>query len=102
MSSSLALWQVDAKMAFEEVEHAHRKIGGEERGRRFLTQQINYAYVTLLAAQFQTYCRALHTEVAQILAAGVSDPALARVLEGRLIEGRKARPGQRERREPGF
>lgn len=88
MSSSLALWQGQAQDAFAEVERAHGKVEGEGRGRRFLTQQVNHAYVTLLAAQFQMYCRALHTEVTQVLVAGVSDPALARVLEGRLIEGR--------------
>ncbi len=88
MSSSLALWQGQAQTSFEEVEHAHGVVGGHRRGRRFLTQQINHGYVTLLAAQFQMYCRALHTEVTQVLVAGVSDPALARVLEGRLIEGR--------------
>lgn len=89
MSTSLSLWTTDAQAVFEEIEHTHGAIGGRQRGRRFLTRQTNYAYVTALAAQFQLYCRAVHTEVTQLLATGVGDPALSRVLEGRLIEGRQ-------------
>jgi hypothetical protein len=44
-------------------------VGGSERGRRYATQQINYAYVALLSSHFQGFCRDLHSEcVEQIVA----------------------------------
>ena len=60
-SESLRVWRTDASAAFDEIEHAHQAVGGTKPGRRFLTQQINYAYTMLLAARFQGFVRALHT-----------------------------------------
>lgn len=88
MSTALEAWQGSSQKVFDEVEHAHRAVGGDEPGRRYLTRQINYAYTALLAAHFQAYCRAVHTETAQLLAANVPDSGLARVLEGSLTEKR--------------
>jgi hypothetical protein len=67
-------WRGDASAAFDEIENAHRAVGGTRPGRRFLTQQINYAYVTLLAARFQGFARALHTQTAAAIAAGARSP----------------------------
>lgn len=50
---SLQDWQKEARAAFEEIENAHRAVGGTKPGRRFVTQQLNYAYVTLLAPAFK-------------------------------------------------
>lgn len=69
-SSSLEAWRSDASAAFDEIENAHRAVGGTKPGRRFLTQQLDYAYVTLLAARFQGFTRALHTQTADAIAAG--------------------------------
>jgi hypothetical protein len=69
-SKSLQEWQSNASAAFNEIENAHRAVGGTKPGRRFLTQQINYAYVTLLAARFQGFARALHSQTADTIAAG--------------------------------
>lgn len=69
-SKSLHDWYDEASAAFDEIENAHRAVGGEERGRRFVTQQLNYAYVTLLAARFQGFARALHTQTADVIATG--------------------------------
>jgi hypothetical protein len=69
-STSLQDWQTDAAAAFEEIENAHRAVGGTKPGRRFVTQQLNYAYVTLLAARFQGFARALHTQTADAIAEG--------------------------------
>lgn len=60
----------------------HEQVAGNGIGSRALTRQVNYAYVTLITAHFQRYCRALHKEASQTVAAGVPDPELARVLEG--------------------
>jgi hypothetical protein len=50
------------KRQLDEIEGAHVAIGGTGPGRRYATQQINHAYVVLLASQFQGYCRDLYTE----------------------------------------
>lgn len=71
-SEALRKWQIDASTAFDEIEHAHRAVGGAKPGRRFVTQQLNYAYVTLLAARFQGYARELHTQTADAIANGVN------------------------------
>jgi hypothetical protein len=36
----------------QEIENAHAAVGGTGRGRRYTTQQINRAFVMLLASQF--------------------------------------------------
>jgi hypothetical protein len=43
-------------------------VGGSARGRRHATLQINYSYALLLSANFQGFCRDLHTEAALYLA----------------------------------
>ncbi|MBS1886437.1 MAG: hypothetical protein JSU06_04535 [Actinobacteria bacterium] len=88
VSTSLHLWQGPAQEVFAELELAHRAVRRLGRERRLLSRQIVYAYVTALSAQFQLYCRAVHTETAQALAASVPNPAVGRVLEARLINGR--------------
>lgn len=62
-------WSTNAQSAFEEIENAHRAVGGSGPGRRTLTQQLNYSYVSLLAARFQGFSRALHSEAAAQIAA---------------------------------
>ena|SRR6266581_2409024 len=61
-SNSLSRWNRERAAALDEIENAHLRVGGTERGRRYATQQINFAYVTLLSSQFQGYCRDLHSE----------------------------------------
>jgi hypothetical protein len=55
-------WQSVRGRALDEIEHAHVTIGGSSRGRRYATQQINYAYAALLSSHFQGFCRDLHSE----------------------------------------
>ena len=50
--------------------------------------EINYAYATRLAAHFQGYVRALHTEAAAAIAAGVPNQALRIVFLTQLTQGR--------------
>lgn len=61
-SHSLTRWTGERADALDEIESAHAVVGGTERGRRYATQQINYAYAALLSAHFQGFCRDLHTE----------------------------------------
>jgi HEPN superfamily RiboL-PSP-like protein len=66
-SQPLQIWLTDRKQALDEIENAHRKVGGAAPGRRFATRQINYAYAVLLSSQFQGFCRDLHDECIRIL-----------------------------------
>jgi hypothetical protein len=75
-SESRIEWQTDAWAAFDEIENAHRAVGGVKPGRRFLTQQLNYAYTTLLAESLRGSWR-------QFLLSGLSRSRLL-VFDGRL------------------
>ena len=68
-SGSLIRWNGERADALDEIEHAHVMVGGTERGRRYATQQINYSYTTLLSSHFQGFCRDLHSECVEHIAA---------------------------------
>jgi hypothetical protein len=61
-STALETWITTRNAALDEIESAHRSVGGTGPGRRYATQQINQAYAMLLSSQFQGFCRELHTE----------------------------------------
>jgi hypothetical protein len=61
-SFSLNRWFTDRATLLDEIEKAHRFVRGSGPGVRTATQQINQAYVVLLSAQFQAFCRELHYE----------------------------------------
>src|ERR1051326_7716073 len=61
-SIALQNWHTNRLRTLDEIEQAHRAVGGIGRGRRYATQQINHAYTVLLSSQFQGFCRDLHTE----------------------------------------
>ena len=61
-SHSLTRWNAERVNALDEIENAHAMVGGTERGRRYATQQINYAYAAVLSSHFQGFCRDLHSE----------------------------------------
>ncbi|HET8699253.1 MAG TPA: hypothetical protein VFO94_17340, partial [Gammaproteobacteria bacterium] len=88
-SSALAHWNTVAQAALEEIEAAHRAVGGHGPGRRYATLQINHAYAMLLSSQFQGFCRTLHTEVADLLVARLADPWAKPLLRSSLIGRRK-------------
>jgi hypothetical protein len=71
-SKSLITWRTEASLALDELEAAHSAIGGHGPGRRYATQQINFAYTVLLCGRFQAFCRDLHSECADYLAFGGS------------------------------
>lgn len=92
-SRALVEWDGAARDAIDELRNAHRQVGGTGPGRRRLTQQINYAYVTLLAARFQGFARALHSQTAAVLAQGVTDATLAILFQESLTRNRKVDRG---------
>jgi hypothetical protein len=66
-SLSWQQWVTTRARDLDDIEAAHRSVGGTVRGRRFATEQINHAYAVLLASQFQSFCRDLHTECVHFL-----------------------------------
>jgi hypothetical protein len=70
-----------------------RSSRGVSRGRRYATQQINHAYLVMLSGQFQGFCRDLHSEAADVIAAAITPRSLQPVLRARLTEGRKLDSG---------
>jgi hypothetical protein len=65
--------------------------------RRTNTLHLNYAYVLLLCAHFQGYCRGLHTDAAQLLVEAI-DTGIAAVVDANLTFARQldrgnAQPG---------
>lgn len=88
-SDSLLAWRTTRQAALEELEAAHRSIGGPGPGRRYATQQINHAYAVLLSSQFQGFCRDLHTECADHFVQGVPAGLLQSALHNVLVQNRK-------------
>jgi hypothetical protein len=70
-SASFQKWATERAASLDEIENAHVRVGGSERGRRYATQQINQAYVALLSSQFQGFCRDLHTESVDYLVGSI-------------------------------
>ena len=79
-SAALEGWQGPSAEALDEIESAHMKVEG--------TEQLSYAYATLITAHFQTYCRKIHTEAAQAIAGSLPDRALVVVMQNLLTDGR--------------
>jgi len=78
-------WNTTAAGKLNDIEAAHRGIGGTGRGRRFATEQINHAYAVLLASQFQKFCRDLHSECVDRIVSAVAPDVLKPVLREELF-----------------
>ena len=98
-SRSYGLWRTVRAAALDEMVEAHAAVGGTARGRRYATQQINRAYAVLLAAEFQGFCRDLHSEcVAHLIKVMAPPTKLEAILQrdltrGRLLDRGNAQPG---------
>lgn len=92
-SRSLQTWHTEGRRALDEMEAAHRAVGRSGFGARHAAQQINQAYVLLLSAQFQRFCRDLHTECVGRLLEHPSLVPFESFLYLRLTEGRKLDAG---------
>jgi hypothetical protein len=87
-SPALTAWSTSSAAALSQLEAAHRAVGGTRAGRRTNTLQLNYAYVLLLCAHFQAYCRGLHSDAAQLLVERI-DPGIAAVVDANLTFARQ-------------
>jgi hypothetical protein len=92
-SRALHRWKNDAQDALDEIEEAHRAVGGVGRGRRYATLQVNHAYVTLLSSQFQGFCRDLHTEAVAVFVGAITPAVLRAIVRNQLVQGRKLDSG---------
>lgn len=92
-SVALQRWTTTAQAALNEIQDAHRAVGGSGRGRRYATLQVNHAYVVLLSSQFQAFCRDLHSEAVDFIVTSVSPASLGTVLRIVMIQGRKLDQG---------
>jgi len=89
-SISYRRWRTTRARALDEIAEAHAAVGGSARGRRYTTQQINRAYAVLLAAQFQGFCRDLHSECIDHLLSVIAPPAaLYSLVQREFIRGRQ-------------
>jgi hypothetical protein len=87
-SHALLRWQTDRANELDEIEGAHHTVGGTDPGRRYATQQINRAYATLLSAQFQGFCRDLHSECVDYILNVVNPPGLRILLRTQFVWAR--------------
>jgi hypothetical protein len=87
-SRSLSYWLQTSAWELDQLENAHRAVGGGGRGRRFTTQQVNQSYSLLLSSHFQRFCRDLHTEAVDHLLGPVV-PGLLAIAHSALTRDRK-------------
>ncbi len=92
-SASFRKWSSERAVSLDEIENAHLRVGGSERGRRYATQQINQAYVALLSSQFQGFCRDLHTECVDYLAGSITPAPLQDIVHADFLRERKLDKG---------
>jgi hypothetical protein len=88
-STSLEKWFRERVVALDQVEAAHRSVGGSARGRRYATEQINHAYAVLLSSQFQGFCRDLQSESADFVAVNANPGLVRDILRTALTQGRR-------------
>jgi hypothetical protein len=97
-SRSLLRWRGARARELDQLAAAHASVGGTGPGRRHATQQINHAYLVLLASQFQGFCRDLHSECVDLLVASLpagdarTDMFQIGLLQGRQLDARNAQP----------
>lgn len=83
-------WATERAGRLDELELAHAAVGGTGPGLRAATRQLNHGYAVLVAAEFQGFCRDLHTEAAEAFAAGVPaghrDVVIHALTDGRQLD----------------
>jgi len=92
-SNSLARWRGPAQADLDDIVDAHASVAGVGRGRRAATAQVTQAYAVLLSSHFQKFCRGLHSEAIEHVAASLTEPWARPMVRLRLTEGRKLDAG---------
>lgn len=84
-SASLQRWQTERSAVLDEIERAHKHVRGSGTGARLATQQINQAYVLLLSAQFQGFCRDLYWECVDVFVRPLTAASYQNVVRRNLL-----------------
>lgn len=71
-SKALIAWETDKRLQFDRLLAAHRAVAGQDPGRKWATAEICHALTVANAAQFQSFCRELHDECVDFIAAAAS------------------------------
>ncbi len=92
-SRALARWLSEAQAELDELDEAQARAGSKRRTRHALARHLCRAYVVSLSAQFQRFCRDLHSEAAQRLADAVEPKAFRGAVLRLLTDGRRLDAG---------
>ncbi len=92
-SRALARWLSEARPELDALEAAHARASARRRLRRGLAPQLCRAYLVSVSAQFQRFCRDLHSEAAQRLADAVEPRAFRGAVLRLLTDGRRLDAG---------
>lgn len=92
-SNAHVAWCSERVASLDEIEQAHARVAGTDRGRRFTTQQINRAYAVILSSQFQAFCRDLHSESVDHLINAVQPAAFQIALRAEYLLNRQLDKG---------
>ncbi len=87
-STALGTWRGESAARLNKLA-AHRRVGGSTAGRRTETEQINWALILRLSAEFQGFARELHSVGADMFVqwAAPTDVRLANVIANLLTQG---------------
>ena len=66
-SAALSKWRGQRRSELTILLEAHARLGGAGRGRRYATEQLNFAFMVAVASQFQGFCRDLHVEAVRVM-----------------------------------
>jgi hypothetical protein len=88
-SHAYLLWDHERARELDQFEAAHAAVGGTGPGRRHAIEQINGAYAVMLAAQFQGFCRDLHTEAVAHLVTIILDAGFQAAVRQDLLRFRQ-------------
>jgi hypothetical protein len=94
-SPALTQWQGERADRILELIDAHTQMGGTGVGRRWRTQQLNWALILRLAAEFQGFARDLHLLGAETFSelAAPDNASLARMIRNTILKKRQLDAG---------
>jgi len=81
-------WEGARARRLDEFEEVHRRVGAVARGRRYFTSQLDRGYLLGIAAEFQGFCRDLHSEATAAIIATL--PVAARPVVAENFNHRRA------------
>ena len=88
-SKSLNDWQTIRAAALDEFRRALAAVRNARPGRKPRAQGLKRAYAVAITSQFQGFCRDLHTECVEVIAAQVADPKIAEIVADRFLADRQ-------------